>query len=286
MGMDAAATLREARARSGLEPAGPGPPGRHLARHPAGLRDRGQGPRVDTLDRLVRAAGFELDADLAARASRRTTGRPRPGAGRGAGAGGGVPGRARTGARVPRFGAVAGVTLPEKIVELHRARSPRAPCPHAFGGALALAWCTRRARGTDRRRRQRVRRRRPAPEVLAALPDGVAWGDDGPRPHRRATARCGCGGGRRRSTCSSAPRTSTTGSPAGPGSSLRSATSCPSSRAATWPSSRPSSTAPRTGPTSRRWPPPARSTSKRVLGMLVRYLGGDDHRVARVRSLA
>jgi hypothetical protein len=68
------------------------------------------------------------------------------------------------------------VTLPEKIVELHRALA-RAGVPHAFGGALALAWCTRRARGTidvdvnvfappDR-----------APGVLAALPDGVAWGD-------------------------------------------------------------------------------------------------------------
>jgi hypothetical protein len=68
------------------------------------------------------------------------------------------------------------VTLPEKIVELHRALAA-AGVPHAFGGALALAWCTRRARGTidvdvnvfvppDR-----------AGEVLAALPAGVAWGE-------------------------------------------------------------------------------------------------------------
>jgi len=68
------------------------------------------------------------------------------------------------------------VTLPEKIVELHRALAG-AGLPHAFGGALALAWCTRRARGTidvdvnvflppDR-----------APEVLGALPTGVTWGD-------------------------------------------------------------------------------------------------------------
>ncbi|MDH4023758.1 MAG: hypothetical protein OEV14_11595 [Gammaproteobacteria bacterium] len=37
--------------------------------------------------------------------------------------------------------------LPEKIVELH-AGLAGAGLPHAFGGALALAWCTRRARGT------------------------------------------------------------------------------------------------------------------------------------------
>ena len=68
------------------------------------------------------------------------------------------------------------MTLPEKILELHRALAV-AGLPHAFGGALALAWCTRRPRGTidvdvnvfvspDR-----------APQVLAALPEGVAWGD-------------------------------------------------------------------------------------------------------------
>ena len=37
--------------------------------------------------------------------------------------------------------------LPGKIVEVHRALA-EAGLPHAFGGALALAWCTRRARGT------------------------------------------------------------------------------------------------------------------------------------------
>ena len=37
--------------------------------------------------------------------------------------------------------------LPGKIVELHDALE-RAALPHAFGGALALAWCTQRARGT------------------------------------------------------------------------------------------------------------------------------------------
>lgn len=37
--------------------------------------------------------------------------------------------------------------LVEKIVLLHGALT-KADIPHAFGGALALAWCTRRARGT------------------------------------------------------------------------------------------------------------------------------------------
>jgi hypothetical protein len=38
-------------------------------------------------------------------------------------------------------------SLPGKIVALHRALDA-AQLPHAFGGALALAWCTQRARGT------------------------------------------------------------------------------------------------------------------------------------------
>lgn len=39
------------------------------------------------------------------------------------------------------------MNLIEQIVELHR-RLRDAAIPHAFGGALALAWCTERARGT------------------------------------------------------------------------------------------------------------------------------------------
>ena len=43
--------------------------------------------------------------------------------------------------------AAAAVSLPDKIVALHLALAS-ARLPHAFGGALALAWCTQRARGT------------------------------------------------------------------------------------------------------------------------------------------
>ena len=37
--------------------------------------------------------------------------------------------------------------LPHKMVRIHDALTAAA-IPHAFGGALALAWCTQRARGT------------------------------------------------------------------------------------------------------------------------------------------
>ena len=39
------------------------------------------------------------------------------------------------------------MTLVDRIVALHRALAA-AGIPHAFGGALALAWCTQRARAT------------------------------------------------------------------------------------------------------------------------------------------
>ena len=39
------------------------------------------------------------------------------------------------------------MSLPSKIVAVHEALAT-AGLPHAFGGALALAWCTERARGT------------------------------------------------------------------------------------------------------------------------------------------
>jgi hypothetical protein len=40
-----------------------------------------------------------------------------------------------------------GLSLADKIVAIHFALDA-ARLPHAFGGALALAWCTQRARGT------------------------------------------------------------------------------------------------------------------------------------------
>ena len=67
--------------------------------------------------------------------------------------------------------------LADKIVAIHRALDA-ADIPHAFGGALALAWCTERARGTiDIDLNVFVDESR-AGEVLDALPDGVEWTAD------------------------------------------------------------------------------------------------------------
>ena len=67
--------------------------------------------------------------------------------------------------------------LVEKIVALHGALE-EAALPHAFGGALALAWCTQRARGTiDIDLNVFVDASR-ARVVAEALPPAVAWDDD------------------------------------------------------------------------------------------------------------
>jgi len=66
--------------------------------------------------------------------------------------------------------------LADKIIGLHDALAT-GRLPHAFGGALALAWCTQRARGTidiDVNVFVGVER---VDDVLAALPDGVAHSD-------------------------------------------------------------------------------------------------------------
>ena len=68
-------------------------------------------------------------------------------------------------------------TLADKIVALHDALEI-GRLPHAFGGALALAWCTQRARGTidiDVNVFIGVER---VDDLLATLPDGVAHSDE------------------------------------------------------------------------------------------------------------
>jgi hypothetical protein len=69
------------------------------------------------------------------------------------------------------------VGLPDKIVALHQALDA-ASIPHAFGGALALAWCTQRARGTIDVDVNVFVAPDHVDEVVAALPDGVAVTDD------------------------------------------------------------------------------------------------------------
>jgi hypothetical protein len=67
--------------------------------------------------------------------------------------------------------------IPAKMLAIHR-RLDEAALPHAFGGALALAWCTQRARGTiDIDLNVFVGTEHTA-RVLAALPDEVAWSED------------------------------------------------------------------------------------------------------------
>jgi hypothetical protein len=64
--------------------------------------------------------------------------------------------------------------LPEKIVAIHRTLESHG-LPHAFGGALALAWCTQRARGTIDIDLNVFVDITLAGDVLAALPPAVAW---------------------------------------------------------------------------------------------------------------
>ncbi len=74
--------------------------------------------------------------------------------------------------------------IPEKVVALHEALDA-ADVPHAFGGALALAWCTERARGTIDIDLNLFVEATQAGRVLAALPAGggvVGGGSRDPRP--------------------------------------------------------------------------------------------------------
>ncbi|MGB3411489.1 MAG: hypothetical protein WBA45_09840 [Microthrixaceae bacterium] len=64
--------------------------------------------------------------------------------------------------------------LPEKIVAIHESLDT-AGIPHAFGGALALAWCTQRARGTIDIDVNIFVTPDSAERVFTSLPEGVAW---------------------------------------------------------------------------------------------------------------
>ena len=66
------------------------------------------------------------------------------------------------------------ITLSEKIVRLHQALES-SDIPHAFGGALALAWCTERARGTVDIDMNIFAGIDHAAAALDALPNEVTW---------------------------------------------------------------------------------------------------------------
>ena len=78
--------------------------------------------------------------------------------------------------RFPPFprSAAPSSALPDKIIAIHAALSA-VDVAHTFGGALALAWCTERARGTIDIDVNVFVDVSHAAEVLAALPDGIAW---------------------------------------------------------------------------------------------------------------
>lgn len=67
-------------------------------------------------------------------------------------------------------------SLTEKIVLLHEALDMRS-VPHAFGGALALAWCTQRARGTIDIDINIFFTAERLDEALGALPSAITWDD-------------------------------------------------------------------------------------------------------------
>ena len=68
------------------------------------------------------------------------------------------------------------MNLPEKLVEVHRTLAD-AGVPHAFGGALALAWCTQQARGTIDIDVNLFVEPHDVPATLQALPAEVRWTD-------------------------------------------------------------------------------------------------------------
>ena len=67
--------------------------------------------------------------------------------------------------------------IADKVVELHR-HLEDAGIAHAFGGALALAWCTERARGTIDIDLNLFVAAEAAELVFAALPQGVGRSAD------------------------------------------------------------------------------------------------------------
>ena len=68
------------------------------------------------------------------------------------------------------------MSLPDQIVALHQALDT-ANVPHAFGGALALAWCTQRARGTIDIDLNVFVPPELVESVFGSLPPGITWTD-------------------------------------------------------------------------------------------------------------
>jgi hypothetical protein len=67
-------------------------------------------------------------------------------------------------------------SLADQLLAVHRSLD-EASVPHAFGGALALAWCTQQARATIDIDVNVFVPPEQAEAVLRALPDEVTWSD-------------------------------------------------------------------------------------------------------------
>ncbi|MDE0235732.1 MAG: hypothetical protein OXN95_00735 [bacterium] len=121
--------------------------------------------------------------------------------------------------------------LVEQVVDLHRALDD-ADIPHAFGGALALAWCTQQAIGTIDIDLNLFVNVDEIERALAALPEGISISEAN-RRELEPTVRAVCGGAPRQWTSSSTPHPSTRPPPAEPESSNSAAPRSPFSHAAT-----------------------------------------------------
>ena len=99
--------------------------------------------------------------------------------------------------------------LAQRLLEIHDALS-HAKLPHAFGGAIALAYCTEEPRGTRDLDVNVFVDPGRAKEVFAALPDVVTARDAEMRALEQEGQVGGCGGRTPRSTSSSTSTAFTT----------------------------------------------------------------------------
>ena len=224
-----------------LLPSCPGGTGRHFAGRTRGLRNRGENPR-----RRNSRLGYRLR-------------RARPWHGVGS-----PPRVGRTVSRSiqphPPVSRVRPVNLTERIVAIHHALEAGG-VPHAFGGALALAWCTPRPRATIDIDVNLFVGKRLAASALENLPRGITVSSAA----HRAIARDGQVRLRWDDTpmCSSALRPFTMRRRNGYIESTSVDRGYLFWLATIWPFSRHSSTGRRTGSTWRRCPHAGRSTPKR-----------------------
>ena len=176
------------------------------------------------------------------------------------------------------------MNLVERVVALHRALD-QAQISHAFGGALALAWCTRQARGTIDIDVNLFIRGDRIDRALAAFPTGVAVTDDN---RRELSAE-----GQSRLWWDATPLDvflNTT--PFHEAASRRSRVEQFGGTEIPFLACRDLAVFKAFFDRTRDWADLEDMNSagtldhEAVLGVLVRYLGGDDHRVARLRALA